>query len=101
MSCTPAPQGADAWHTATRMSGLARSAKDRICFGSPGAVTITKVLDAKLIGSLPVRSALTTVSIWALSAEAKTSAFAPWANLLASSAEVANSKSTVAPGLSV
>jgi hypothetical protein len=64
-------------------------------------VTITNVLEAKLTGSLPVKPALVTVSICALSAEAKMSALAPWANWFASSEEVAKSKSTVAPGLSV
>src|SRR6201995_5047596 len=101
MRCAGDPQAADAWHTATRRSGLARSANDRVCFGSPGAVTITSVFDAKLIGSLLVRSALTTVSIWALSAEANTSALAPWLSLFASSDEVAKLKSIAAPGLSV
>src|SRR6202035_4151972 len=101
MRCAADPHGADAWHTATRRSGLTRSANDRICFGSPGAVTITAGLERRLTGPLPSRAPLTTVSIWALSAEAKMSALAPWVNLFASSDEVAKSKSIVAPGLSV
>src|ERR1700730_7154847 len=96
-----AAQGTGSRHTTTLSPGLARSAKEWICLGSPGAVTITKVLDAKLTGSVSVKPALATVSICALSLEAKMSAGAPEVNCIASSDEPAKSKSTVVPGLSV
>src|SRR5580693_2197064 len=107
--CTPvlssmrwvaAPQGAGSPHTTTLSPGLPRSAKEWICLGSPGGVTITNVSDAKLTGSVSVKPALATVSICALSVEAKMSAVAPEVNWVASSEEPAKSKFTLAPGLS-
>src|ERR1700743_638708 len=68
--------------------------------GLPGAVTTTNVLDAKLVGLPDNRPALTTVSICAVSADAKTSTVAPWVSCVASSEDPAKSKSTLLPGLS-
>ncbi len=59
---------------------------------------MTNVFDAKFVG-LPVsKPALLTVSIWAVSAEANTSAVAPCASWVARSEEPANSNSTPRPG---
>ena len=100
MRWAAAPQGAGSPHTTTLSPGLPRSAKEWICLGSPGGVTITNVSDAKLTGSVSVKPALATVSICALSVEAKMSAVAPEVNRVASSEEPAKSKCTLAPGLS-
>ncbi|CNI07791.1 Uncharacterised protein [Mycobacterium tuberculosis] len=74
------PHGTGFWQITTLSPGLFRSAKDPICFGLPGAVTMTNVLAAKFVGLPFTRPALTTVSICAVSADAKTSAVAPCVN---------------------
>lgn len=59
---------------------------------------MTRVLEAKFVGSAASRPALATTSICAVSAEANTSAVAPWVSWVASSEEPANSNSIPVPG---
>jgi hypothetical protein len=62
---------------------------------------MTNVLDAKSTGLPAAKPALAIVSICARSADAKTSALAPWVNWVANSEEPAKSKSTPVSGFSV
>ncbi|BDB42555.1 hypothetical protein IWGMT90018_30010 [Mycobacterium kiyosense] len=66
----------------------------------PGAVTMTNVLVANATGSAASSPALATLSICAVSAEAKTSAVAPWVNWVARSEDPAKLNLTSVPGLS-
>ena len=70
-------------------------------FGLPGAVTIVSVLEAKLTGSPASRSAWAALSMFFVSAEANTSAGAPWVNWVTRSEEPAKENSMSVPGLSV
>lgn len=88
------------WQITTLTPGLARSAKEPMLRGFPGAVTMTSVLAAKFVGFPASSPALTTVSICAVSADANTSALAPCVSWVASSEEPAKSNSTPLPGLS-
>ena len=72
------PHGTSGAQSTTFRSGLARSATPVIPFGLPGATMIWSRFVAKTTGSVPLRLAAVSLSMFAVSAEAKTSAGAPW-----------------------
>ena len=72
------PHGTWGAHTTTCVPGLARSAKEAMPLGFPGGVTMVRVLVAKLTGSPATRPASTALVMFFVSAEANTSAGAPW-----------------------
>jgi hypothetical protein len=61
---------------------------------------MTRVLVAKFVGAAANKPAFATVCICAVSADAKTSALAPWVRLFANSEEPAKLNSSLTPGLS-
>src|SRR5690242_4250506 len=69
--------------------------------GFPGATAMVRVLVAKLTGLPPSRPACEALSMLRVSAEANTSAVAPWVSCVTRSEEPANENSTEEPGLSV
>ena len=95
-----APHGTCGAHTTTWVPGRVRSAKAVMPLGFPGGVTIVSVFVAKLTGD-PV-TALTSEALVMLlgSAEANTSAGAPWVSCVARSEDPAKLKTTVVPGWS-
>lgn len=93
-----APHGTGGWQTTTARPARARSAKERTACGLSGAVTITSVLLANGTGSPSSRPASATLSIWAVLAEAKTSAPAPSVSWVARSEDPAKLNSTPTPG---
>src|SRR6478672_8671095 len=80
------------------MPGLARSAKEVMFLGLPGAVTIVRVLLAKLTGSPATNPASTAFVMLLVSAEANTSAGAPAVSWVTRSEEPAKLNVTVEPG---
>jgi hypothetical protein len=74
---------------------------EAIFFGLPGATAMVSVLDAKFTGSLASSPACAALSMFLVSADAKTSAWAPWVSWVTRSDEPANENSTEAPGFSV
>ena len=73
-SASADPHGTCGAHTTTDRPGRDRSLNEATFFGLPGAVTIVSVLDAKFTGSPASRSACAALSMFLVSAEAKTSA---------------------------
>ena len=74
ISAVALPQGTSAAQTTTFVPPLARSWKPEILAGLPGGVAISSVLEAKSCGSVARSPSL---SMFLVSAEAKTSAGAP------------------------
>jgi hypothetical protein len=68
-----------------------------MCFGFPGGVTIVRVLLAKLTGSPVTRPASVALIMFFVSAEAKTSAGAPWVSWVTKSEDPAKLKVTLVP----
>ncbi len=92
------PHGTCGAHTTTLMPGLVRSRKVLICLGFPGETAIVRVLEAKFTG-WPVSSpAADALSMFLVSAEANTSAWAPWVSWVTRSEDPAKENSTDAPG---
>ena len=73
-----APHGTCAAHTTTWVPGAARSANRVIPFGFPGGVTMVRILVANATGSPAITPASTALVMLVVSAEANTSARAPW-----------------------
>jgi hypothetical protein len=71
-----------------------------MCFGLPGGVTMVSVLVAKLTGAVAVSPASTALVMFLVSAEANTSACAPWVSWATRSDEPAKLNSTLVPGCS-
>src|SRR3978361_971480 len=94
------PQGTGFWQMTVLIPDRVRSAKDATFFGLPGAVTMTRVLAAKFVGSAASKPGFASGSLCAVSADANTSAVAPWVRLFANSEEPAKLNSTLTPGLS-
>ena len=94
------PHGTCGAHTTTWVPGRARSAKDVIFFGLPNGVTIVRVLVAKSTGVPAMAPASTALVMFAVSAEANTSAGAPWVSWVTRSDEPAKLKVTFVPGWS-
>src|SRR5258707_5425732 len=93
------PKGNCGGHTTTFRSAPARSAKDATFFGLPGGGTMTRVFDAKFTGSPANSPAWAALSMLLVSAEANTSALAPWVSWVTRSDEPANVNSTFRPQL--
>ena len=92
-----APQGTSGAQTTTLMPSFARSANEATPAGLSGGTAISRVLVAKSSGSAAWRSSAVSLSMLAVSAEAKTSAGAPswiWATR---SEEPPKLNSTVTP----
>ena len=92
-----APQGTSGAHTTTLTPSLARSANDATPAGLSGGTAISRVLLAKFCGSVAWRSSAVSLSMLAVSAEAKTSAGAPSWICATRSEEPPKLNSTVTP----
>src|SRR5215469_13194723 len=77
------PHGTDGAQRTTLTLGLARFETDVMCIGLPLATIISSSFLAKVLGWPTASLALVTVSMLDVSAEANTSAFAPWVMELA------------------
>ena len=99
--CVADPHGTCGAHTTTARPACARSWKEVILFGLPGATTMVSVLEAKVTAGPASRPDCSTLLMVLPSAAANTSAGAPWVNCVARSAEPAKENSTSVPGLSV
>ena len=99
--CAAAPQGTWGAQTTTLRSGLARSAKEAMPFGLPGAVAICRTFEAKTFGGSAASPASVTVFMVASLAAANTSAGAPLTICWARSDEPAKFSLTSTPGWSV
>src|SRR3954470_20962006 len=72
-----APQGTSGAQTTTLVPGSARSCRDATPAGLSGGTAISKVLDANFTGVPRTSSSATALSMFAVSADANTSAGAP------------------------
>ena len=99
MALVAAPQGTWLAQATTLTPDRARSLKPVMRAGFPGGTTMVSVFVAKLPGSPATRSSPLSLSMFRVSAEAKTSAGAPWVICVTRSAEPAKLRVTSVPGL--
>src|SRR6478672_9566406 len=92
------PQGTAGAQRTTLTPDLARSARPVTLAGLSGGTAISRVLDAKLTGVAAVSEAPVALSMFLVSAEAKTSAGAPCWSWATRSEDPAKLKVTLAPG---
>src|SRR6478752_1399651 len=93
-----APQGTCGAQTTTFTPGLARSAKELIDAGLDGGTAISRTFVAKLAGAPSISSASVSLVMFLVSAEAKTSAGAPWVICVARSEDPAKFSVILVPG---
>ena len=82
----------------TLTPGLARSAKEAIEAGLDGGTAISRTLVAKSTGVPPTSFASASLAMFFVSAEAKTSAGAPWVIWVTRSEDPAKLRVTLVPG---
>src|SRR6478752_2728396 len=93
-----APQGTWGAQTTTFTPGFARSAKALIDAGLDGGTAISRTFVAKLTGAPSTSFASVSLVMFLVSADAKTSAGAPWVICVARSEEPAKFSVIVVPG---
>ena len=99
MALVAAPQGTWPAQATTLTPDRARSLKPVMRAGFPGGTTMVRVLVAKFLASPSTRSSPLSLSMFRVSAEAKTSAGAPCVICVTRSAEPAKLRVTSDPGL--
>ncbi|MCY1232958.1 hypothetical protein D9M72_454760 [compost metagenome] len=93
-----APHGTWPAQTTTLTPGLARSAKEAIDAGLDGGTAICRTLVAKFVAAPSRSPASASLAMFVVSAEANTSAGAPWLICVARSEEPAKLSVTLVPG---
>ena len=93
-----APQGTCGAQTTTFTPGLARSAKELIDAGLDGGTAISRTFVAKLAGVPSTSFASVSLAMFLVSAEAKTSAGAPWVIWVTRSEDPAKFSVILVPG---